>query len=120
MSIVKEKERKLNEEKERLAAEIEKSKRPCLTVKDYEYFLESLTLLYVQRHVNNMFVASVVDQMTRRINYTTAEVTEMLEQLQAKGDGYLRTLTTVKGKILQMDKSKVPAVAALVASQGFL
>ena len=81
LSIVREKEKKIKEEKERLAALGAEAKHTYLKVQDYRYFVESLTLLYVQRHVNNMFVATVVDQMARKINYSTAEVAEMVEHL---------------------------------------
>jgi hypothetical protein len=53
-------------------------KKSYLKSEDYQYFIESLILLYVQKHVGNMFRATVIEQMSKKINYTEEQITEML------------------------------------------
>lgn len=62
-----------------------------------------------------MFLATAIEQMSRKINYSVSDVSRMVEQLERKGEGYLKILKTIRGDILQMDKSKSSGAAALAS-----
>lgn len=54
--------------------------------------------------MSNMFRATLIESVSRRLNLQEHIVNEILDLICEKGNGYMKKVTHSKGLIFQMDK----------------
>lgn len=53
-----------------------------------------------------MFKVSVINDMVKRLNYTIEDIKIMMNNVEERGQGYIKTIHLSKGELLQLDISK--------------
>ena len=101
--LIKEKEQKLNQEKQ--FQEIRMEKRG--NIENIKRIIEIIYIYYVHRRVSNIFYASIIEHICEQesINLTKSDVVSIVDNLAVDFSYWISLVKNKKGQILQINKS---------------